>query len=47
VPTLVRRLPSPVRKLVGDLSDTDHLLAGLQIRPTDAREGGHAKTASG
>jgi circadian clock protein KaiB len=32
VPTLVRRLPPPVRKLVGDLSDTDRLFAGLEIR---------------
>ena len=35
VPTLVRRLPSPVRKLIGDLSDTDQLFAGLEIpRPS-------------
>ncbi len=33
VPTLVRRLPEPVRKVVGDLSDTDRLLAGLQLGP--------------
>ncbi|MGE5697698.1 MAG: circadian clock KaiB family protein [Candidatus Sericytochromatia bacterium] len=32
VPTLVRKLPEPVRKVVGDLSDTDRLLAGLQLR---------------
>ena len=32
VPTLVRRLPEPVRKIVGDLSDTDGLLADLQLR---------------
>ncbi len=32
VPTVVRRLPLPIRKLVGDLSDTDRLLAGLQLR---------------
>jgi circadian clock protein KaiB len=31
VPTLVRRAPKPVRKIVGDLSDTDRLLAGLQL----------------
>ena len=35
VPTLVRKLPEPVRKVVGDLSDTDRLLAGLQLRRTD------------
>jgi circadian clock protein KaiB len=36
VPTLVRRLPPPIRKLVGDLSDTEKLLVGLQIRPGTA-----------
>ncbi|MGO8851274.1 circadian clock KaiB family protein [Mycobacterium sp.] len=33
VPTLVRKLPEPVRKVVGDLSDTHRLLVGLQLRP--------------
>jgi circadian clock protein KaiB len=33
VPTLVRRLPPPIRKIVGDLSDVDRLLVGLQLRP--------------
>ena len=33
VPTLVRKLPPPVRKIVGDLSNTDRLLIGLQLRP--------------
>src|SRR3984893_1683261 len=33
VPTVVRRLPQPIRKLVGDLSDTERLLIGLQLRP--------------
>jgi circadian clock protein KaiB len=32
VPTLVRRLPEPVRKIIGDLSDTDRVLVGLDIR---------------
>ncbi|MCW2820051.1 MAG: KaiB domain protein [Marmoricola sp.] len=31
VPTLVRTLPSPVRKIIGDLSDTERVLAGLQL----------------
>lgn len=31
VPTLVRSLPPPLRKLVGDLSDEERVLAGLQI----------------
>jgi circadian clock protein KaiB len=29
-PTVVRRLPAPIRKVVGDLSDSDHLLMGLE-----------------
>jgi circadian clock protein KaiB len=33
VPTLVRRLPEPVRKIIGDLSNTDRVLVGLDIRP--------------
>jgi circadian clock protein KaiB len=32
VPTLVRRLPEPVRKLIGDLSNTERVLVGLDIR---------------
>jgi circadian clock protein KaiB len=31
-PTVVRRLPVPIRKLVGDLSDSDRLLIGLELR---------------
>lgn len=38
VPTLVRRLPQPVRQMIGDLSDTEKLLVGLQLR----RAGGTA-----
>ncbi len=33
VPTLVRKLPQPIRKIIGDLSDTERTLIGLQIRP--------------
>jgi circadian clock protein KaiB len=33
IPTLVRKLPEPLRKIVGDLRDTDRLLVGLQLRP--------------
>ena len=32
VPTLVRKFPPPIRKIVGDLSDTDRLLVGLQLQ---------------
>lgn len=33
LPTLVRGLPEPVKKLIGDLSDTERVLVGLDIRP--------------
>ena len=33
VPTLVRRLPEPIKKIIGDLSDTEKVLVGLQLRP--------------
>ena len=32
-PTLVRKLPVPVRKIIGDLSDTERVLVGLDIKP--------------
>ncbi|MGZ4517980.1 MAG: circadian clock KaiB family protein [Mycobacteriaceae bacterium] len=38
VPTLVRKLPQPIRKIVGDLSNTDRLLVGLQLRPQRGEE---------
>lgn len=33
IPTLVRKLPQPLRKIIGDLSDTERALVGLQLRP--------------
>jgi len=38
LPTLVRRLPQPIRKLVGDLSDIERALVGLDLRPRSPRE---------
>jgi circadian clock protein KaiB len=32
IPTLVRRVPAPIRKVIGDLSDEDQVLVGLQLR---------------
>lgn len=32
IPTLVRKLPDPIRRIVGDLSDTERALVGLQLR---------------
>jgi circadian clock protein KaiB len=35
IPTLVRRLPEPIRKIIGDLSNSERVLVGLDIRPRD------------
>ena len=32
VPTLVRRLPTPIKKIIGDLSDEERVLVGLDLR---------------
>jgi circadian clock protein KaiB len=34
LPTLVRHLPSPLTKIIGDLSNTERVLVGLDIRPS-------------
>jgi circadian clock protein KaiB len=36
LPTLVRRLPSPIKKIIGDLSNTERVLVGLDLRPRRA-----------
>jgi circadian clock protein KaiB len=33
IPTLVRKLPEPIRKIIGDLSNTERVLVGLDIIP--------------
>ncbi len=33
VPTLVRRLPTPIKKIIGDLSNKERVLVGLDLRP--------------
>jgi circadian clock protein KaiB len=35
IPTLVRKLPEPVSKIIGNLSDTERVLVGLNLRPRD------------
>ncbi|TPV32773.1 circadian clock protein KaiB [Paucihalobacter ruber] len=35
LPTLVRKLPVPVRKIIGDLSNTERVLIGLDLRPAE------------
>jgi circadian clock protein KaiB len=32
IPTLVRKLPDPIRRIIGDLSDAERTLVGLQLR---------------
>ncbi|HVX66696.1 MAG TPA: circadian clock KaiB family protein [Bryobacteraceae bacterium] len=39
LPTLVRKLPEPVRKIIGDLSNTERVLVGLDLRPRTREEG--------
>ena len=38
IPTLVRRLPPPLKKIIGDLSDTEKVLVGLDIRSKIQKE---------
>jgi circadian clock protein KaiB len=33
IPTLVRKLPGPIKKIIGDLANTERVLVGLDIRP--------------
>lgn len=33
IPTLVRKLPEPIRKIIGDLSNTERVLIGLDVQP--------------
>jgi circadian clock protein KaiB len=36
IPTLVRKLPMPLKKIIGDLSNTERVLVGLDLRPVDS-----------
>jgi circadian clock protein KaiB len=36
VPTLVRRLPEPLKRIIGNLSDMERVLVGLDLRPVSA-----------
>jgi len=33
IPTLVRKLPTPIKKIIGDLSNTERVVVGLDVRP--------------
>ena len=35
IPTLVRAIPKPARKIIGDLSDIERVLVGLEVRPAN------------
>ncbi len=35
IPTLVRRLPEPIKKIIGDLSNEERVLVGLDVRPRE------------
>ena len=35
VPTLVRKLPVPIKKIIGDLSNEERVLVGLDVKPVD------------
>ncbi|HEY0770327.1 MAG TPA: circadian clock KaiB family protein [Sphingobacteriaceae bacterium] len=35
IPTLVRKVPEPIRKIIGDLSNKEKVLVGLNIRPVE------------
>ena len=39
IPTLVRKLPQPIRKIIGDLSSQENVLVGLDLRPAGRRVG--------
>ncbi len=38
LPTLMRRLPPPIRKIIGDLSNTERVLVGLDIKTEESNE---------
>jgi len=44
IPTLVRSLPVPICKIIGDLSDTERVIVGLDIRKGNAKMAAKAKS---
>jgi circadian clock protein KaiB len=38
IPTLVRKVPEPIRKIIGDLSNQERVLVGLDIRPIEYKK---------
>ena len=47
LPTLVRKLPEPIKKIIGDLSNTERTLVGLDLRPREDRQGWERGRARG
>jgi circadian clock protein KaiB len=37
IPTLVRKVPEPIRKIIGDLSNEEKVLVGLDVRPIGSK----------
>ncbi|GAB2849729.1 circadian clock KaiB family protein [Hymenobacter segetis] len=37
IPTLVRKVPEPIRKIIGDLSNEERVLVGLDVRPATSK----------
>jgi circadian clock protein KaiB len=46
VPALVRKLPESMRKIIGDLSNTERVLVGLDVRPSGGAQGPRQKGAA-
>jgi circadian clock protein KaiB len=46
IPTLVRNLPVPIRKIIGDLSNVDRVLVGLDLRGSEQRSGKNSTSPS-
>lgn len=40
IPTLIRKLPAPLRRIIGDLSKTDRVLVGFDMQPAGPDRGG-------
>ena len=47
IPTLVRKLPEPIRKIIGDLANTERVLVGLEIRPYEVDRVQHVTSRNG
>jgi circadian clock protein KaiB len=45
IPTLVRKLPEPIRKIIGDLSHAERVLVGLDVAPNPVENGSEIESA--